>query len=115
MRWPPATTSPRPWHAHHISERHSLFALIALGEGVVGTVAALSAAADRQGWTVDAVLVGIAGLVETVTLVAALYGVDVAKCLVILMLAPTVTVVGSEVLVAETPSTASARQSILGR
>ena len=40
----------------------------------------------------------------TVTLVAALSGVDVAKCLVVLMLAPTVTVVGSEVRVAETPS-----------
>src|SRR5258708_4014337 len=51
-----------PWHAHHIAERHSLFAIIALGEGVVGTVAALSAAVDRQGWTLDAVLVGIAGM-----------------------------------------------------
>src|SRR5258706_6268964 len=50
-----------PWHAHHIAERHSLFALIALGEGVVGTVATLSAVIDRQGWTLDAVLVGIAG------------------------------------------------------
>jgi low temperature requirement protein LtrA len=50
-----------PWHPHHIAERHSLFAIIALGEGVVGTVAALSAAVDRQGWTLDAVLVGIAG------------------------------------------------------
>jgi len=197
-----------PWHAHHIAERHSLFAIIALGEGVVGTVAALSAVVDRQGWTLDAVLVGIAGMgltfgmwwvyylvpsgeilqrhrdrapvwgyvqmlivtsivatgaglrvaadfiegratitavaavlavavpvgvflglmyalsyylvrrsyvfqtwsliatagVVAVTLVAALSGVDVAKCLVILMLAPTVTVVGSEVRVAETPS-----------
>jgi low temperature requirement protein LtrA len=51
-----------PWHADHIAERHSLFTLIALGEGIVGTVAALSAVADRQGWTVDAMLVGIAGL-----------------------------------------------------
>src|SRR6266446_1875833 len=51
-----------PWHAHHIAERHSLFAIIALGEGVVGTVAALSAVVDRQGWTMDAVLVGIAGM-----------------------------------------------------
>jgi len=197
-----------PWHAHHIAERHSLFAIIALGEGVVGTVAALSAVVDRQGWTLDALLVGIAGMgltfgmwwvyylvpsgdilqrhrdrasvwgyvqmlivtsivatgaglhvaayfiegraripaiavvlvvavpvavflgllyalsyylirrfkvfhpwlliatagVVTVSLVAALSGVDVAKCLVILMLAPTVTVVGSEVRVAETPS-----------
>ena len=51
-----------PWHAHHIAERHSLFAIIALGEGVVGTVAALSAVVDRQGWTLDAMLVGTAGM-----------------------------------------------------
>jgi low temperature requirement protein LtrA len=51
-----------PCHAHHIAERYSLFAIIALGEGVVGTVAALSAMIDRQGWTLDAVLVGIAGM-----------------------------------------------------
>jgi low temperature requirement protein LtrA len=51
-----------PWHAHHIAERYGLFAIIALGEGVVGTVAALSAVIDRQGWTLDAVLVGIAGM-----------------------------------------------------
>jgi low temperature requirement protein LtrA len=51
-----------PWHAHHIAERHSLFAIIALGEGVVGTVAALSAVVNRQGWILDAVLVGIAGM-----------------------------------------------------
>jgi low temperature requirement protein LtrA len=50
-----------PWHAHHIVERHSLFAIIALGEGIVGTVAALSAVVEQQGWTVDAALVGIAG------------------------------------------------------
>jgi low temperature requirement protein LtrA len=50
-----------PWHAHHIAERHSLFAIIALGEGVVGTVAALSAVVEQQGWTLDATLVGIAG------------------------------------------------------
>jgi low temperature requirement protein LtrA len=197
-----------PWHAHHIAERHSLFAIIALGEGVVGTVAALSAVVDRQGWTLDAVLAGIAGMGLTfgmwwvyflvpsgeilqrhrdrasvwgyvqmlvvtsivatgaglrvaadfiegrgtitavaavlavvvpvgvflglmyglsyylvrrfyvfqawllmatggavaATLVAALSGVDVARCLVILMLAPAVTVVGSEIRVARTPS-----------
>jgi low temperature requirement protein LtrA len=197
-----------PWHAHHIAERHSLFAIIALGEGVVGTVAALSAVVGRQGWTLDAMLVGIAGMgltfgmwwvyylvpsgdilqrhrnrafgwgyiqmlivtcivatgaglrvaaffiegraripavavvlavavpvgaflglmyalsyylvrrtyffktwlliatagVFALTLVAALSGVNVARCLVILMLAPAVMVVGSEVRVAETPS-----------
>src|SRR5579862_3469148 len=36
--------------------------MIALGEGVVGTVAALSAVVDRQGWTLDAVLTGMAGM-----------------------------------------------------
>ena len=50
-----------PWHAHHIAERHSLFAIIALGEGVVGTVATLSAVVEEQGWTMDAALVCIAG------------------------------------------------------
>jgi low temperature requirement protein LtrA len=196
-----------PWHPNHIAERYSLLAIIALGEGVVGTVAALSAVVDRQGWTLDALLVGIAGMgltfgmwwvyyllpsgkilerhrdrvwvwsyaqvlivtsivatggglrvaaylidgraritalaallavvvpvgvflgsmhalsyylvrqfhvfqvwwliptagIIVVTLVAALSGVDVARCLVILMLAPAVTVVASEVRVAEAP------------
>ena len=50
-----------PWHAHHITERHSLFVLIALGEGIVGTVAALSAVVDQPGWTRDAGIVGAAG------------------------------------------------------
>jgi low temperature requirement protein LtrA len=54
-----------PWHAHHIVDRHSLFAIIALGEGVVGTVAALSAVVEQQGWTLDAALVGIAGTALT--------------------------------------------------
>jgi low temperature requirement protein LtrA len=50
-----------PWHAHHIAERHSLFAIIALGEGVVGTVATLSAVVEERGWTMDAALVCVAG------------------------------------------------------
>ncbi len=51
-----------PWHAHHIAERYSLFTIVALGEGVVGTVAALSVVVERQGWTLNALLVGIAGM-----------------------------------------------------
>lgn len=51
-----------PWHAHHIAERYSLFAIIALGEGVVGTVATLSAVIEKQGWTMDVALVGLAGI-----------------------------------------------------
>src|SRR5689334_18998450 len=50
-----------PWHAHHIAERHSSLAIMALGEGIVGTVAALSAVVEQQGWTADATLVGAAG------------------------------------------------------
>jgi low temperature requirement protein LtrA len=41
-----------PWHAHHIAERYGLLAIICLGEGVVGTVATLSAVIEEQhGWT----------------------------------------------------------------
>jgi low temperature requirement protein LtrA len=50
-----------PWHAGHIAERNGLLTVIALGEGVVGTVAALSAVVAEQGWTTDAVLVAVAG------------------------------------------------------
>ena len=51
-----------PWHAHHVAERYSLFAIIALGEGVVGTLATLSAVVEEQGWNLDAALIGIAGM-----------------------------------------------------
>lgn len=51
-----------PWHPHHIAERYSLFAIIALGEGLVGTVATLSAVIEEQGFTIDAALVCIAGV-----------------------------------------------------
>lgn len=51
-----------PWHAHHIAERYGLLTIIALGEGIVGTVASLSAEVTAEGWTVDAVLVAVAGI-----------------------------------------------------
>ncbi len=50
-----------PWHPHHIAERYGLFAIIALGEGLVGTVAAVSAVIEAQGWSLNATLVCIAG------------------------------------------------------
>jgi low temperature requirement protein LtrA len=50
-----------PWHAHHIAERNGLLTIIALGEGVVGTVASLSAMVAEHGWTADAALVAVAG------------------------------------------------------
>lgn len=51
-----------PWHAHHIAERYGLLAIIAIGEGIVGATAAISAAVEAQGWSLDAALVAIAGL-----------------------------------------------------
>ncbi|KGQ18596.1 putative membrane protein [Lysobacter dokdonensis DS-58] len=51
-----------PWHAHHVAERYSLFAIIAMGEGIVGTVASLSAVVDVHGWTLDTALVCVAGV-----------------------------------------------------
>jgi low temperature requirement protein LtrA len=56
------TTGGTPWHAHHIVERYSLFALIALGEGVVGTIAVLSAVIQTRGWSTDVALICIAGI-----------------------------------------------------
>ncbi|OCP17847.1 hypothetical protein BC360_02205 [Ensifer sp. LC163] len=50
-----------PWHAHHIAERYGLLAIIALGEGVVGTVASISAVVEGQGWNLDVALVCLAG------------------------------------------------------
>ena len=50
-----------PWHAHHMAERYSLFAIIALGESVVGSVASIAAAVEAQGWTLDTALVCVAG------------------------------------------------------
>jgi low temperature requirement protein LtrA len=50
-----------PWHAHHITERYGLLTIIALGEGLLGTVASLSAVVSAQGWTLDAVFVVVAG------------------------------------------------------
>ena len=54
-----------PWHPHHIAERYGLLAIITLGEGILGTVAALGAVVEAQGWTVDAALVGLAGTALT--------------------------------------------------
>lgn len=51
-----------PWHAHHIVERYSLFAIIALGEGLVGTIAIVSAAVTKHGWSSEPVVICIAGI-----------------------------------------------------
>ncbi|WDM45099.1 low temperature requirement protein A [Microbacterium luteolum] len=51
-----------PWHAHHIAERVGLLTIIALGEGVFGTVTAVSTAIESSGWSLDAVLLVVAGV-----------------------------------------------------
>lgn len=51
-----------PWHPHHVAERYGLFAIIVLGEGVVGTVASsggLLGGADGTHWSGNAVAVVI--------------------------------------------------------
>lgn len=55
-----------PWQAHHIAERYSCMAIIALGEGVVGTIGSLALLVDSDGWTVDAVLLLVSGIGLTV-------------------------------------------------
>jgi low temperature requirement protein LtrA len=56
-----------PWHAHHIAERYGLLVIIALGEGVIGTIASLTALVGPEGvgWSLDAGLVAIAGTALT--------------------------------------------------
>jgi low temperature requirement protein LtrA len=52
-----------PWHAGHIAERYGLLVIITLGEVILGTVAALNAVVHGEaGWTVDAVLLAVAGV-----------------------------------------------------
>lgn len=51
-----------PWHAHHISERVGLLTIIALGEGVFGTVTAVSTAIEASGWSLNAALLVVAGV-----------------------------------------------------
>ena len=53
-----------PWHAHHIAERYGLLVIIALGEGIIGTIASLSVLVGPEGpgWSMDAALVALAGI-----------------------------------------------------
>lgn len=55
-------SGPTPWHAHHIAERYGLLTIITLGEGIVGTIAALQAVVDVDGWSVDAAVLGLTGM-----------------------------------------------------
>ena len=54
-----------PWHPHHVAERYSLFAIITLGEGVVGTVASsgdLLGGETGTDWSANAIAVVVAGV-----------------------------------------------------
>ena len=55
-------SSGTPWHPHHIAERYGLLAIIALGEGLFGTIAATTAIIERQEWSLDASIVVVAGI-----------------------------------------------------
>lgn len=50
-----------PWHAHHIAERYGLLVIITLGEVLLGTILAISAIVEVEGWSVQAVLVAGSG------------------------------------------------------
>jgi low temperature requirement protein LtrA len=49
-----------PWHGHHIAERYGLMVIITLGEGLLGTTAAIGALV-AEGWTVEVAVLGLAG------------------------------------------------------
>ena len=53
-----------PWHPHHMAERYGLMVIIALGEGLLGTTAAL-ATIISDGWTLDVAMLGLAGTALT--------------------------------------------------
>ena len=55
-----------PWHAHHIAERYGLLVIIALGEGLIGTMASLSARSSTAGaGQSTSPLLGLAGTALT--------------------------------------------------
>jgi low temperature requirement protein LtrA len=53
-----------PWHSDHIAERYGLMVIIALGEGLLGTTAALGALIE-DGWTTEIVVLGLSGVALT--------------------------------------------------
>ncbi len=51
-----------PWHPHDIAERYGLLAIIALGECVIGTIAAVQALVAEHGWTPEAAAIAMVGV-----------------------------------------------------
>jgi len=66
--WLSERRCPTPWHPHHIAERYGLLVIIALGEGVIGTVASVSPLIHDHGWSFDSVVLIVAGVVLTFTM-----------------------------------------------
>ena len=50
-----------PWNAEHITERYGLLIMITLGEVILGTITAVAALVAHVDWSVEAILVVIAG------------------------------------------------------
>ena len=74
-----------------MAERYSLLLIITLGEGVIGTVAALSTAVGEQGWSFESIAVVVAGVGLTFGLWW-IYG-----ALLVTTLAPWAVVLGIEI------------------
>lgn len=56
------------WHAEHLAERYSLLIIVALGEGVVGTAAAMTAVVTETGWNLESALVVLSGIALTASM-----------------------------------------------
>jgi low temperature requirement protein LtrA len=51
-----------PWHPHHLAERYGLLTIIALGEVVAGTAAVVAGLSHASGWSVNSMVVAVAGV-----------------------------------------------------
>ena len=59
-RWSPSASTSARRGTDHIAERYGLLVIITLGEGLLGTMAALAVLIEG-GWSTDIVILGIAG------------------------------------------------------
>ncbi|WP_331456309.1 low temperature requirement protein A [Tsukamurella asaccharolytica] len=71
-----------PWNPHHIAERYGLLTIITLGEGVVGTVVALQALLEAQGWSPDVAVLGVAAMVLNLSIWWIYFSIPVGHALV---------------------------------
>lgn len=51
-----------PWHPYHLAERYGLLTIIALGEVVAGTAAIVAGLSHTSGWSLNSVVVAVAGV-----------------------------------------------------